>query len=367
VASIQKRPNGMWRARYRDEYGREHTKHEARKVDAQQWLDEKTSALVTGTHVDPKAGRITFDAYFDQWSARQVWVRGTLDAMTLAAKSVTFWNLPMRVIRRSHIEAWVKKMHADGLAPGTVTTRYNNVRTAFRAAKRDKIIGSDPTEGISLPRQRRAEAAMRIPTPEEVGKILAAADVWFKPFIALCAFAGLRQGEAAAVKLDDIDFLRRRLTLSRQVQRVAGAAPGARREFRPPKYGSERIVLLPEGLVTILSEHVRAVGVSPEGWLFVGPPLKTTVGRWWHKTLKNAGLSGIRMHDLRHFYASGLIANGCDVVTVQRALGHSNATTTLTTYSHLWPTTEERISKASEALMKSSVGILADSVRTEAT
>ena len=174
-------------------------------------------------------------------------VRGTLDAMTLAAQSVTFGDLPMRAIRRSHIEAWVKKMHADGLAPGTVTTRYNNVRTAFRAAKRDKVIGSDPTEGISLPRRRRAEAAMKIPTPEEVGKILAAADVWFKPFIALCAFAGLRQGEAAAVKVDDIDFLRRKLTLSRQVQRVAGAAQGARREFRPPDHGSERIVLLPEG------------------------------------------------------------------------------------------------------------------------
>jgi integrase len=98
-----------------------------------------------------------------------------------------------------------------------------------------------------------------------------------------------------------------------------------------------------------------------------GPPLKTTVHRWWRKALDGAGLSDIRLHDLRHFYASGLIANGCDVVTVQRALGHANATTTLATYSHLWPTAAERISKASEALMKSSAGILADSVRTEAT
>jgi len=55
------------------------------------------------------------------------------------------------------------------------------------------------------------------------------------------------------------------------------------------------------------------------------------------------------------------------VVTVQRAMGHANATTTLATYSHLWPTAEERISKASEALMKSSSGILVNSVRTEAT
>lgn len=48
------------------------------------------------------------------------------------------------------------------------------------------------------------------------------------------------------------------------------------------------------------------------------------------------------MHDLRHFYASGLIAAGCDVVTVQRALGHHSATITLSTYAHLWPSAEDR-------------------------
>ena len=43
----------------------------------------------------------------------------------------------------------------------------------------------------------------------------------------------------------------------------------------------------------------------------------------------------MKLHDLRHFYASGPIASGCDVVTVQRVLGHASATTTLNTYSHL--------------------------------
>jgi integrase len=59
-------------------------------------------------------------------------------------------------------------------------------------------------------------------------------------------------------------------------------------------------------------------------------------------TTAAAGVSGVRLHDLRHFYASGLIASGCDVVTVRRALGHASATTTLTTYSHLWPSAEYR-------------------------
>ena len=86
---------------------------------------------------------------------------------------------------------------------------------------------------------------------------------------------------------------------------------------------------------------------------------------WLTRLLKDAGLSGIRLHDLRHFYASGLIAAGCDVVTVQRALGHATATTTLNTYSHLWPTAEDRTRKAAEAIMRSAAADIADSVRTD--
>jgi integrase len=105
-----------------------------------------------------------------------------------------------------------------------------------------------------------------------------------------------------------------------------------RLEIRAPKYGSERVVYLPEALVNMLAAHVED-GVRPEGWLCIGvhdgPPHQNTVGYWWRKMLRDAGLKDIKLHDLRHFYVSGIIAEGCDVVTVQRALGHSTATTTL--------------------------------------
>lgn len=68
-----------------------------------------------------------------------------------------------------------------------------------------------------------------------------------------------------------------------------------------------------------------------------------------------------------HFYASGLIAAGCDVVTVQRALGHAKATTTLNTYGHLWPTAEDRTRAAAADLMATSCGLSADSAHAEAT
>jgi integrase len=76
------------------------------------------------------------------------------------------------------------------------------------------VIARDPSEGIALPRRRRAAAAMTLPTPAQVGAILEAADGPFRAFVGLCGFAGLRLGEAAAVRVGDVDFLRRTLTVA---------------------------------------------------------------------------------------------------------------------------------------------------------
>ncbi|MFA7513330.1 MAG: tyrosine-type recombinase/integrase, partial [Mycolicibacterium vanbaalenii] len=61
-----------------------------------------------------------------------------------------------------------------------------------------------------------------------------------------------------------------------------------------------------------------------------------TVARWWRLVRADVSID-YKLHDLRHFYACGLIATGCDVVAMQRALAHSSASVTLDTYSHLWP------------------------------
>ena len=67
MASIKKRTDGVWRARYRDEGGREHARHFDRRVDAQRWIDDVTASVVVGAYVDPRAGLITFREFFDQW------------------------------------------------------------------------------------------------------------------------------------------------------------------------------------------------------------------------------------------------------------------------------------------------------------
>jgi hypothetical protein len=101
MASVKKRPDGQWRARYRDDAGKEHARHFARNVDAQRWLDEVTASMVTGAYVDPAAGRVTFVAYFAGYARRQVWQSGTDAAVRLAAATVTFADVPLRALRRS--------------------------------------------------------------------------------------------------------------------------------------------------------------------------------------------------------------------------------------------------------------------------
>jgi len=365
MASVRKLPDGRWQAQYRPHPGgKQVTRTTRRKIDAQRWLDEQTAALVSGNYVDPQAGRISFGQYFTAWADRQVWAPGTARAMNLAARSVTFWDVPMRLLVRSHVETWVKAMQTadrgknpQGLAPGTIRTRFNNVRGVLRAAVKDRVIPADPSEGVKLPRLRRADSAMDLPTPSQIRALLGAAHRNFRPFVALCAFAGLRLGEAAALQVGDFDFTGRKLAVRRQVQRENGGAV----DIRAPKYGSERTVYLANALVTITKTHVEALdGHTPDRWLFHGengnPPHQNTVGYWWRKAREAAGCPTIKLHDLRHFYASGLIAAGCDVVTVQRALGHSSATVTLNTYAHLWPTAEDRTRAAAASLLGEVLG-----------
>ena len=67
IVSIAKRGDGRWRARYRDVAGKEHSRHFARKVDAQAWLDDVTTAVRTGTYADPRRGRVTVGDWAPRW------------------------------------------------------------------------------------------------------------------------------------------------------------------------------------------------------------------------------------------------------------------------------------------------------------
>lgn len=364
MASVKQRSNGSWRARYRDSDGKEHARHFALKRDAQRWLDEVTASVVTGMYVDPRAGAALWDDWVGAWLARQAWAGGTVAAAETALYSVPWRRRGMGGVKPSDVQAWISGETARGLAPSTIRTRLNYVQMAFRAAVIDKIIPESPAARVKPPRARRADVAMDILTLEQSTAVLGVAGR-FRPFVEVCLFAGLRLGEAAGLQLGDVNFLGRSISVQRQVQGSSIAST----VIVPPKYGSERTVFVPSALTAAMSAHVTAESIdSPDEHLFRTPVghlyQRNNAGEEWRGIRARAGLPAtVTLHALRHTFASNLIASGCDVVTVQRALGHSQPSITLNVYSHLWPSAEDKTRAATADLM-TSIAALADSPRT---
>lgn len=367
MASIQKRPNGKYLVRWRNEKNEERSEQRTLMRDARILKAQIETDLSRGDYVDPKAGLVSFREYFDDWKQRQIWTTGTRRTIELVVKTAPFADTSINKIKKSHVEAWVKSMEPT-YAANTIHRRFTSVGTIIRAAIGDGLITKDPTIGVRLPRRENSATAMKVPTAEEVRAVLQSADEWFAPFIAVCAFAGLRRGEAAALKLADIDFLGRSISVTRQIQKENGVDP----EIRAPKHGSSRVVYVPDDLIVMLSEHVKHVGTySDKQWLFFGghrgwPIYPSQAAYRWTQAAKRAGVQGFSLHSMRHFYASGLIASGCDVVTVQRAMGHGSPSITLNTYSHMWPDAADRTRIASGGLMKDVFEAGEDQVRTTA-
>lgn len=347
MSSIKRRPDGKWRARYRDSGGKEHARHFPRKIDAQQWLDSIVVDTATGRYVDPANDDLTLRNYYEDYRARQLWVHRTRVMADQAIASATFLDIPFGKLRVSHIESWVREQ-SETLAPSTIRTRLTVVRGVLRSAVADRKLREDVTAGVKPPKDRRHQHAMTIPTVDQVATLIDAVEPQYAPMFALCAYAGPRISEACAVQLDDLDFEAMTLHVQRQVVRSEGGGS----ELSAPKAGSERVVYLPGQLTSMLRDHIEFMGVGDVLFWAAGRKLMTgsTADFRWRQAKARTGIT-CKIHDLRHFYASGLIAAGCDVVTVQRALGHSSATITLNTYAHLWPSAADRTREAAATLM----------------
>ncbi|MGH3327679.1 MAG: phage integrase central domain-containing protein [Streptomycetales bacterium] len=160
MASIQKRPDGRSRSRHRDPSGGEHARHFGRKVDAQRWLDEVTTSMVTGAYVDPRSGRETFAAYTARWARAQSWRPKTAGrvASTVSVHLLpTFGAVPLISIRRTDIQGFVARLSVTGLEPGTVRLVYATLRQIFRAAVEDRVIAASPCSRIALPQVRHKD------------------------------------------------------------------------------------------------------------------------------------------------------------------------------------------------------------------
>lgn len=368
MASVAKRPNGKWRARYRDADGKEHARHFSRQTDAKQWLNEVTAALVTGDYIDPRAGRVTLETYAADWQASHVGGEAAARIVDNALRLhilPALGSRPLAALRRSHVQGVVKVL-SEQLAPGSVRNVYDVLYQVLDAAVEDRKIARNPcgkqgrNKSIRLPELPDEEIVP--PTIEDVQRISAAMPERYRAAVLLLAGSGLRIGELLGLRVSDVDFLRRAVRVDRQRNQAGALVP-------PKTRKSRRTVPVGQVVVDALAAHLAAY---PSGeWLFTtedGGPL--AYRRWkaeWNAV--HAGfqaaeklaarrecrepreLDKIVTHDLRHFCASALIAGGASVKQVQALLGHSSAVITLRVYSHLWPGDEDRTRSVMDAVL----------------
>lgn len=160
MASIDRRPNGKYRARWREyPHGPQHVRHFDRKADAQRFLDGIRGDLARGLYIDPASGRTLFRSYAEEWRQAQMHRPSTVEQCESYLRLHAYPTLgerPIGAIRRSEIQAWVKD-RSEVLAPGSVELVYRWVSTIFKAAVGDRLIAASPCAGIKLPKHDRGE------------------------------------------------------------------------------------------------------------------------------------------------------------------------------------------------------------------
>jgi len=356
MASIEKRPNGRYRARWREEpRGPQKSRHFTRKADAERFLDGIRGDLARGTYIDPAAGRLHFQDYAEQWRQAQIHRLSTSRQCERYLRIHAYPVLgprPLGAVRRSEVQAWVKG-RSEVLSPGSVELVYRWVATIFRSAVEDRLIPASPCIRISLPKRDRRQ--LEPLTVEQVSALATELPDRLGGLVVFAAGMGLRQGECFGLTVDRVDFLRRQVRVDRQLIQTRQGIP----EFGPPKTeASVRTVPMPQVIGDVLARHLATFGSGPEGLVFtnkVGRPLnRSAIWEVWHPAARRAALpTWATFHDLRHFYASLLIARGCSVKAIQRRLGHQSATETLDTYGHLWPDSDDETRDAVDHVLAS--------------
>ena len=297
MASITKRPNGQWRARYRDHADREHARHFARKIDAVRWLDSIAATIETGSYVDPRAGHATLGEYATTWLTRQVQLkpstRSRYTAIVHGHILPTFGTTRLNKLERSAIEAWIAELLDADLAPPTVRHMHRVLHLILNAAVDDGRIARNPAARIKLARD--PGRPKRFLTHEQLA-LLADAAGQDHLVVLVLGYCGLRFGELAALRVRNVDPLRRRLQIEQSATEVDGVMV-----FGTPKSHQCRSVPVPRSIVEELA--ATCVDKSADDLVFTAPQGGVLWLRNWRRrvfdpAVRAAGLGDLTPHEL---------------------------------------------------------------------
>lgn len=258
------------------------------------------------------------------------------------------------------VERWMRHLREKGLSPHTIALCRAVLNRAIGMTVRYGWIGRNVVALTKAPRLER-----RVPPKSETKDAIEILDAFkehrFLPLVTLSLGLGLRIGEVLGLRWVDVQKnssgVPERITVRVQLQKLKGQY-----ELVPPKSKrAVRSLALPAFVAEALQQQQRAQEATegfenPMGLVFTnlsGGPLEyQNVRRDCMKVLEKAGISGVRLHDLRHLCASLLIAKGIHARVVMEILGHSQISLTMNTYAHVGVKVADDAARAMEDILK---------------
>ncbi|HEY8789882.1 MAG TPA: tyrosine-type recombinase/integrase [Actinopolymorphaceae bacterium] len=249
-------------------------------------------------------------------------------------------------LQPEHLDAWYLELADEGLAPATILQLHRILSRALKVAMQRGKIARNVCSLIDAPSLRREEV-VPFSTAEARALLAAARGLRNEARWSVALALGLRQGEALALRWEDVDLETGTLTVRRSMQRLVGKGL----VFDEPKSrAGRRTIMPPNGLRDALHAHragqleerLDAGSVWQEhGLLFAqvnGRPIDPgSDWKSWKALLARAGLRDARLHDARHTAATLLLQQGVPARVAMQILGHSQISLTLGTYSHVVP------------------------------
>jgi integrase len=369
LADIDKR-RGKWVARWREPNGRQRSKAFDQYRDAQRHLTKVQSALDEGRYVPSEAGKITIREYAEGWLAAQTFAESTRESHERALRLHVYPVIgddPIGQLAPSRMQAWIKGLSVGSGSAHTICTL---LATILNAAVDDEIITRNPFHVRSVRPPAVDRRKLRPWPAERVAAVRDGLAERYRAMVDCGAGLGMRQGEVLALSPDDVEFLGRNrvVHVRRQIKIVGGELV-----FDLPKGGKERDVPLPDQIGLRLAAHIGQFPVVPVTLLWKAPggkpvtaalmfttprqqPIRRNTFNFtpWRAALKSAGVPAGRdagFHQLRHHFASTLLASGVDIRALATWLGHEDPGFTLRVYCHLMLDTADKMRAAVDAAL----------------
>lgn len=318
------------------------------KREAQKVLNKLSSEADAGRF---SGTSLTFKQLSERWLSH---VEGNLSPTTIQTYRGYLTNrilpalgdLPVNKIRSVDLDDFYRALEKRAmLSPSSIRQIHSIIRRAFRQAMRWEWVSANPAANASPP--RIAKTDLTPPDPGQVADLILRSSEWrpeFGHFLHIAASTGARRGEICALRWNNLNLESGTLAIERAIIEVKGGIF----EKDTKTHASRRIKLDPVTLEVfedqhyLMSSRAASVGMSiaNDSFIFSDEPNGRIAWRPSDATknfmaIRNElGYDSIRLHDLRHFAATRLMAAGIPVRQVSGRLGHANPATTLSVYTH---------------------------------